>query len=112
MEKMSWTNRAQKLRSITWSRGRREHPACDKTKEGKLYWPQLARPLLEDVTEGKIERTERFSRRHEQLLDDLKKKRRYWDLKEDAIDRTLWRLRFGTGYGLYLLTYSMDQSPS
>jgi hypothetical protein len=33
-----------------------------------------------------------------QLLDDLKEKRRYWKLKEEAIDRT-WRTRFGRGYG-------------
>jgi hypothetical protein len=30
---------------------------------------------------------------------DLKEKRRYWKLKEEALDRTLWRTRFGRGYG-------------
>jgi hypothetical protein len=34
-----------------------------------------------------------------QLLDDLKEKRRYWKLKEEALDHTLWRTRFGRGYG-------------
>jgi hypothetical protein len=34
-----------------------------------------------------------------QLLDDLKEKRIYWKLKEEALDRTLWRTRFGRGYG-------------
>jgi hypothetical protein len=34
-----------------------------------------------------------------QLLDDLKEKRRYWKLTEEALDRTLWRTRFGRGYG-------------
>jgi hypothetical protein len=34
-------------------------------------------------------------RRRKQLLDDLKEKRRYWKLKEEALDRTLWRTRFG-----------------
>jgi hypothetical protein len=33
------------------------------------------------------------------LLDDLKEKRRYWKLKEEALDRTLCRSRFGRGYG-------------
>jgi hypothetical protein len=28
-------------------------------------------------------------RRRKQLLDDLKEKRRYWTLKEEALDRTL-----------------------
>jgi hypothetical protein len=30
---------------------------------------------------------------------DLKEKRRYWKLKEEALDRTLWRTSFGRGYG-------------
>jgi hypothetical protein len=29
----------------------------------------------------------------------FKKKRKYWQLKEEALDRTLWRTRFGRGYG-------------
>jgi hypothetical protein len=36
----------------------------------------------------------------EQLLDDLKEKENYWKLKEKALDRTLWRTRFGREYGL------------
>jgi hypothetical protein len=43
--------------------------------------------------------TGRRGRRRKQLLDDLKEKRRYWKLKEEALDRTLWRTRFGRGYG-------------
>jgi hypothetical protein len=38
-------------------------------------------------------------RRRKQLLNDLKEKRRYWKLKEEALDRTLLRTRFGRGYG-------------
>jgi hypothetical protein len=34
-----------------------------------------------------------------QLLDDLKETRRHWKWKEEALDRTLWRTRFGRGYG-------------
>jgi hypothetical protein len=41
----------------------------------------------------------RRGRRRKQLLDDLKEKRRYWKMKEEALDRTLWRTRFGRGYG-------------
>jgi hypothetical protein len=59
--------------------------------------------LLKHVTEGKlegrIEMTGRRGRRPMQLLDDLKEKRRYWKLKEEALDFTLWRTRFGRGYG-------------
>jgi ribosomal 50S subunit-associated protein YjgA (DUF615 family) len=56
--------------------------------------------LLKHVIEGKIERMRRRGRRCKQLLDDLEKTRRYWILKEEALDRTLWRTRFRRGYGL------------
>jgi hypothetical protein len=55
--------------------------------------------LLKHIIEGKISGTRRRGRRRKQLLDDLKKARRYWTLKEEAQDRTLWRTRFGRGYG-------------
>jgi hypothetical protein len=46
-----------------------------------------------------MEMTGRRGRRCKQLLDDRKEKRRYWKLKEEALDRTAWRTRFGRGYG-------------
>jgi hypothetical protein len=59
--------------------------------------------LLKHVIEGKLERriemTGKRGRRCMQLLDGLKEKRRYWKLKEEALDRTLWRTRFERGYG-------------
>jgi hypothetical protein len=55
--------------------------------------------MIEGKLEGRIEMTGRRVERRKQLLDDLKKKRRYWKLKEEALDRTLWRTRFGRGYG-------------
>jgi hypothetical protein len=55
---------------------------------------------LTRVIEGKIEATgRRGRRRHKQVLDDLKEIRRYWKLKEEALDHTLWRNSFGRGYG-------------
>jgi hypothetical protein len=58
--------------------------------------------LIKHVTEGKIARrievTAWRRRRRAQLL-DLKETRGYWKLKEEALDRTLWRTRFGRGYG-------------
>jgi hypothetical protein len=56
--------------------------------------------VIEGKLEGRIEITGRRGRRRKQLLDDLKEKRIYWKLKEEALDRTLWRTRFGRGYGL------------
>jgi hypothetical protein len=55
--------------------------------------------VIEGKLEGRIEMTGRRDRRRKQLLDELKDKRRYWKLKEEALDRTLWRTRFGRGYG-------------
>jgi hypothetical protein len=59
--------------------------------------------LLKYVIKGKIEGrtlvTARRGRRCKQLLDDLTEKRGYWKLKEEALDRTLWRTRIGGGCG-------------
>ena len=59
--------------------------------------------LLQGVTEGKIqggiEVTGRQGRRHRKLLDDLQERRGYSHLKEGALDRTMWRARFGRGFG-------------
>ena len=59
--------------------------------------------LLQRVTEGKIqggiEVTGRQGRRRKKLLDDLKERRGYSHLKEEALDRTMWRARFGRGFG-------------
>ena len=63
--------------------------------------------LLKRVIEGKIDRRVEVTgwrgRRRKQLLDDLEEKRRYWKLKEEADDRTVWRARFGRGYGLVVI---------
>ena len=48
---------------------------------------------------GQIEVTRRRGRRCKKLLDDLKDKRGYSQLKEEALDRTMWRNRFGRGFG-------------
>jgi hypothetical protein len=54
--------------------------------------------VIEGKLEGRIEMTGRRERKRKQLLDDLKEERRYWKLKEEALDRTLLRTRFGGGY--------------
>jgi hypothetical protein len=57
--------------------------------------------LLKYVTEGKlegrIEMTGRRGRKSKQLLYDLRERSRYWKLKEEALDRTLWGTRCGRG---------------
>jgi hypothetical protein len=43
--------------------------------------------------------TGRQGRRRRELLDDLKKRRGYSHLKEEVLDRTMWRARFGRIFG-------------
>jgi hypothetical protein len=59
--------------------------------------------LLQRVIGGKIkggiEITGRRGRKRRKLLDDLKERRGYSHLKEEALDRTIWRAKFGRGFG-------------
>jgi len=48
---------------------------------------------------GGIEVTGRRGRRRRKLLDDLKERRGYSHLKEEALDRAICRARFGRGFG-------------
>jgi hypothetical protein len=58
----------------------------------------LLKHMIEGKLEGRIETTGRWGRRCKRLLDVLKENRRYWKLKEEALDHTLWRTCFGRGY--------------
>ena len=59
--------------------------------------------LLQRVIEGKkkggMEVTGRRGRRRRKLPDDLKERRGYSHLKEEALDRTMLRAGFGRGFG-------------
>jgi hypothetical protein len=102
MEKMSWTDR---VRNEVLHRVK-ERNIVHTIKRRKANWIGhilrkncLLKQVIEGKLEGRIEMTGRRGRRRKQLLDALKEKRRYWKLKEEALDRTLWRTRFGRGYG-------------
>jgi len=41
----------------------------------------------------------RRGRKSKQLVDVLQETSVYWKLKEEALDRTVWRTGFGRGYG-------------
>jgi hypothetical protein len=45
-----------------------------------------------------MEVTRRRGRRLRKLLDDLNDRRGYSHLKEEAVDRSMWRNRFGGGF--------------
>ena len=55
--------------------------------------------VIEGKIKGQIEVTRRRGRRRKKLLNDLKDRRGYCELKEDALDRTVWRNRFARGFG-------------
>jgi len=59
----------------------------------------LLRRVIEGKIKGGIEVTERRGRGRRRLLDDLKERRWYSHLTEEALDRTMRRARFGRGFG-------------
>jgi len=59
----------------------------------------LLQRVIEEKIQGRIEVTERQGRRRRKLLADLKERRGYSHLKEEALDRSMWRARFGRGFG-------------
>jgi len=73
---------------------REGYPIYNK-KEAKWICHILGRncPLkhvIEGKMEGEIVVIGRLGRRYNQVLDDFKEVRRYWKLKEEALDHTLW----------------------
>ena len=55
--------------------------------------------LLNHAIEGTIEVMGTKNRMHKQSLDGLKAKKKYWKLRETALDCILWRTHFAWGYG-------------
>ena len=50
----------------------------------------LKQLTTEEKTEGEQEVTGRQGRRRKQLMGGLKERRGYWNLKKEALDRTVW----------------------
>jgi len=59
----------------------------------------LLKQVIVGKIKGQIEVTRRQGRRRNKLLDALKDRRGYCELKEEALDRTMWRNRFVRGFG-------------
>jgi hypothetical protein len=62
----------------------------------------LPRHVIEGKINGGIKVTGRLGRRRRKLLDDLKERRGYSYLKQEALDGTIWRARFGRGFGPFV----------
>ena len=100
MEKTRWTDHVRNEEVLL--RVKEQRNIVHEIRKRKANWiGHILRRncLLQRVIEGKIqggiEVTGRQRRRRRQLLDDLKERRRYSHLKEEALDRTMWRARFG-----------------
>jgi hypothetical protein len=61
-----------------------------------VYW---LLKVIEGKIKGEKEVTGRRGRRRRKLLDGLKERRGYSHLKDEALDRTMWRAPFGRGLG-------------
>jgi hypothetical protein len=58
-----------------------------------LHKNRLLKQVIEGKIKGQIEVTRRRGRRRKKLLDDLRDRRGYSHLKEEALDRIKWRNR-------------------
>jgi hypothetical protein len=117
MEKISWTDHVRNEEVLLRFKEQRNilHEICKR----KANWiGQILRRncLLQQAIEGKIkgeiEVTGRRGRRRRKLLGDFKERGGYSHLKEEALDRTMWRARFGRDFGLVVsqTTESMNQN--
>jgi len=104
MGKISWTDHVRNEEVLL--RVKEQKNILHEIRKRKAKWiDQILRRncLLQRVTEGKIqggiEVTGRQGRRRMKPLDELKERRGYSHLKEEALDRTMWRARFGRGFG-------------
>jgi hypothetical protein len=104
MEKISWNDRVRNEKVLHRVKDKRNVLRIIKRRKAYRIGHILRRNcflehVIEGKLEGRIEMTGRRGRRRKQLLDDLKEKRGHWKFKEEALYRTLWRTRFGRGYG-------------
>ena len=104
MEKISWTDHVRN--EEVFLRVNEQRNILHEIRKRKANWiGHILRRncFLKQVIEGKIrgemEVARRRGRRRKKPLDDLKDRRWYSHLKEEALDRTMWRHRFGGGFG-------------
>jgi hypothetical protein len=104
MEKIRWTDHVRNEEVLLRVKEQRSilHEIC-KRKANWIGHILRRNCILQRVIEGKIkgelEVTGRRGRRRRKLLDGLKERRGYSHLKEEALDRTIRRARFGRGFG-------------
>jgi len=104
MEKISWTDHVRNKEVLL--RVKEKRNILHEIRKRKANWIghiSCRNCLLQRVIKGKIkggiEVTGRQRRRRRKLLDDLKERRGYSRMKEEALDRTMWKVRFGRSFG-------------
>ena len=105
MEKISWTDRVRNEEVL--QRAKEEKNVVLTMQGRKTNWivhilrgGWLLEHAIDGKVEGKREMKRRRGRRSKQLLDELKGKRGYWKLKEEALDRSLCRFYYERCYGI------------
>jgi hypothetical protein len=103
MEKIGWTDHVRNEVVLGVKEQRNILHEISKRKDNWTGHILRRNCLLQRVIEGKVkgwkEVTGRRGRRRRMLLDDLKERRGYSHLEEEALDRTMWSARFGRGFG-------------
>jgi len=104
----------EEWRSIAKSQKEEIFPANNKRR--KTNWTGLIlrrkcllKPDMEGKIEGKMEVKGRLGRRHKQLLGKLKEEKSYWNLKGEALDGSVWSIRFGRYYGPVVRRHCMKR---
>ena len=103
MEKISWTDHVRNEEVLLQVNEQTNILHAIRKRKANWIGHILRRNcLLKQVTEGNIkgviEVTSRQGRKRKKLLDGLKDRRGYCHLKEEALDRNMWRDRFGRGF--------------
>ena len=104
MEKISWTDHVGNEEVLLTVKDQRN--ILREISKRKANWIDhilrrncLLQRFIEGKIKGGIEVTRRRGTRRRKLLDDRKERRGYFYLKLEALDRTMWRARFGRGCG-------------
>jgi len=103
MEKISWIDHVRNEEVSL--RANEQRNILHEIRKRKANWIGhilrrncLLQRVIEGKIKGEIEVTGRRGRRRKQLLDYLKDSRGYCELKEEALDRTVRRNRFGRDF--------------
>jgi hypothetical protein len=104
MEKISWTDHVRNEK--VFLRVNEQRNILHEIRKRKANWighilrrNWLVKQIIEGKIKGHIGGIRRRERRRKKLLDELKDRRGYCQLKEEALDRTMWRNRFGRVFG-------------